>query len=164
MEESAQETLQHNPILTPELQRALSAAVQTASGFCSAASHCAQRLGEIEEQIEEASTIDGVRVLRFRLLESLQGMREETHHRRRRWPLVYGRIHRRRHRGNKIALRLYFFKNPANPFLASSVVRESAFICTPASIAFSSVMPSVWYKRLFISVSAEDDFSTSPSR
>jgi len=81
MEESAQETLQHNPILTPELQRVLSAAMQTASGFCSAASHCSQRLGEIEEQIEEASTIDGVRVLRFRLLESLQGMREETHHR-----------------------------------------------------------------------------------
>jgi len=47
MEESAQETLQHNPVLTPE----------------------------------EASAIDGVRVLRFRVLESQQGLREETHHR-----------------------------------------------------------------------------------
>src|SRR2546427_8172804 len=42
-----QETLQHNPVLTPE----------------------------------EASAIDGVRVLRFRVLESQQGLREETHHR-----------------------------------------------------------------------------------
>jgi hypothetical protein len=86
MEESAQKMVQHkmvqhNPVLTPERQRALSAAVQTAAGFCSAASHCAQRLGEIEQQIEEASAIDGVRVLRFRLLESLQGLRKETQHR-----------------------------------------------------------------------------------
>jgi GGDEF domain-containing protein len=81
MEESTRETVRHNPVLTPDLQRALSVAVQTASGFCSAASRCAQRLGEIEQQIEEASAIDGVRVLRFRLLESLQGLREETQHR-----------------------------------------------------------------------------------
>jgi|SRR5882724_7723062 len=81
MDESTQETVQRNSVLTPELQKTLSAAVQTAVGFCSAASHCAQRLGEIEQQIEEASAIDGVRVLRFRLLESLQALREETQHR-----------------------------------------------------------------------------------
>ena len=81
MEESTQETVERHSVLTPELQRTLSAAVQTAAGFCSAASHCAQRLGEIEHQIEEASAIDGVRVLRFRLLESLQALREETQHR-----------------------------------------------------------------------------------
>jgi GGDEF domain-containing protein len=81
MEESIQKALEHNPVLAPELQRALSAAVQTAAGFCSAATHAVQRLGQIEQQIEEASAIDGVRVLRFRLLESLQGLREETQHR-----------------------------------------------------------------------------------
>lgn len=81
MEESAQEIVQQNPILTPELQRALSTAVQTTGGFCSAASHCERRLGEIEQQIEETSSIDGVRVLRFRLLESLQALRQETQHR-----------------------------------------------------------------------------------
>jgi len=62
MEETAQELLPQNPILTPELQRALSAAVQTTAGFCSTASHCEQRLGDIEQQIEETSSIDGVRI------------------------------------------------------------------------------------------------------
>lgn len=81
LQEPPQEPLQHGPVLTPELQRALSAAIQTSAGFCSAASHCGQRLGEIEQQIEETSAIEGVRVLRFRLLESLQGLREETQHR-----------------------------------------------------------------------------------
>lgn len=81
MEESAQGMVPQNPILTPELQRALSAAVQTTAGFCSAASHCEHRLGEIEQLIEESSGIDGVRVLRFRLLESLQGLREEAQRR-----------------------------------------------------------------------------------
>jgi GGDEF domain-containing protein len=81
MEESAQEMVQARPIPTLELQRALSAAIQTTGGFCSAASHCEQRLGEIEQLIEETSSIDGLRVLRFRLLESLQGLREEAQHR-----------------------------------------------------------------------------------
>ena len=81
MEESAQEMVQQDPAMTPELQRALSTAVQTTGGFCSAASHCERRLGEIEQQIEETSGIDGVRVLRFRLLESLQALRQETQHR-----------------------------------------------------------------------------------
>ena len=81
MEEPVQKVVPQNPILTPELQRALSAAVQTTAGFCSAASHCEQRLGEIEQQIEETSSIDGIRVLRFRLLQSLQGLREEAQRR-----------------------------------------------------------------------------------
>jgi GGDEF domain-containing protein len=81
MEESIQAAVEQKPVVAPELQRALSAAVQTAAGFCSAATHSVQRLGQIEQQIEEASAIDGIRVLRFRLLESLQGLREETQHR-----------------------------------------------------------------------------------
>ncbi len=82
MEQPIQETDQHAPAGRQNLQRALARAAQTAAGFCSTTDHCTHRLGEIEQQIEETSAIDGLRVLRFRLLECLQGLREEAQHRR----------------------------------------------------------------------------------
>ena len=81
MNESIQAKVQGNLVLTPELQRAMSAGVQTAARLCSAASHCTLRLDEIEQQIEQTSPIEGVWMPRFRLLESLQELRVEAQHR-----------------------------------------------------------------------------------
>ncbi|MBZ5591740.1 MAG: GGDEF domain-containing protein [Acidobacteriia bacterium] len=58
----------------------LSAAVQAATSLCLASEHFTQRLGEIEDQIEEACNIDAVRVMRFRLTEYLQQLRDQTLH------------------------------------------------------------------------------------
>ena len=60
----------------------LSAAVQTANSFCLNSDHCVKRLGELEEEIEDAAAIGGIRVLRFRLTECLQRLREEALHQR----------------------------------------------------------------------------------
>src|SRR5215467_2092422 len=81
MNESIQAKVQGNLVLTPELQRAMSAGVQTAARLCSAASHCTLRLDEIEQQIEQTSPIEGVWMPHFRLLESLQELRVEAQHR-----------------------------------------------------------------------------------
>lgn len=62
----------------------LSTAVQAATNLCLASEHFAQRLGEIEDQIEEAANIGAVRVLRFRLTEYLQQLRDQTLHQRER--------------------------------------------------------------------------------
>jgi len=81
MNESIQAQVQDNLVLNSERQRALSAGVQTAAGLCSAASHCTLQLDEIEQQIEQTSAIEGVRMLRIRLLGSLQELRVEAQHR-----------------------------------------------------------------------------------
>jgi len=60
----------------------LSAAVQAATNLCLASEHFTQRLDEIEDQIEEACNIDAVRVMRFRLTEYLQQLRDQTRHQR----------------------------------------------------------------------------------
>jgi len=52
------------------------------SHICSVSDECAMRLDQIEEQIEEASGIEGVRLLRFRLGECLQKLRDETRRQR----------------------------------------------------------------------------------
>jgi len=58
MEESAQEMVQARPILTPELQRGLAAAVQTTGGFCSAVSHCEQPLSQTIGLVELTQQMD----------------------------------------------------------------------------------------------------------
>jgi len=62
----------------------LSAAVQSATNLCLASEHFTQRLSDIEDQIEEACNIDAVRVMRFRLTEYLQQLRDQTLHQRER--------------------------------------------------------------------------------
>lgn len=56
----------------------LSVAVQAATNLCLVSEHLAERLGELEDQIEEAANIGAVRVLRFRLTEYLQQVRDRT--------------------------------------------------------------------------------------
>lgn len=56
----------------------LNSAVQAAQNLCLASEHFTQRLGEIEDQIEDACNIDAVRVMRFRLTEYLQQLRDQT--------------------------------------------------------------------------------------
>jgi GGDEF domain-containing protein len=60
----------------------LSRAVQAATSLCLTSGHFAQRLGEIDDQIEEACNIGAVRVLRFRLAEYLQQLRDQTRRQR----------------------------------------------------------------------------------
>jgi GGDEF domain-containing protein len=60
----------------------LGAAVQAATKLCLASEHFTQRLSEIEDQIEDACNIDAVRVMRFRLTEYLQQLRDQTLHQR----------------------------------------------------------------------------------
>ena len=60
----------------------LSRAVQAATSLCQTSEHFAQRLGEIDDQIEAACNIGAVRVLRFRLAEYLQQLRDQTRHQR----------------------------------------------------------------------------------
>ena len=67
---------------TKQLHTLLASVVRTVSQICSASDECGTRLNQIEEQIEEASGIEGVRVLRFRLEESLQTLRNETRRQR----------------------------------------------------------------------------------
>jgi GGDEF domain-containing protein len=62
----------------------LSSAVQAATNLWLASDHFARRLGEIEDQIEEAANIGALRVLRFRLSEYLQQLRDQTLHQRER--------------------------------------------------------------------------------
>lgn len=56
----------------------LNTAVQAAQNLCLASEHFTQRLSEIEDQIEDACNIDAVRVMRFRLTEYLQQLRDQT--------------------------------------------------------------------------------------
>lgn len=67
---------------TKQLQALLTSVAQTVSHICSASDDCATRLDRIEEQIEEAAGLEGVRVLRFQLEECLQMLREETRRQR----------------------------------------------------------------------------------
>jgi GGDEF domain-containing protein len=71
----------------------LSAAVQAATNLCLASEHLAERLGEIEDQIEEAANIGAVRVLRFRLTEYLQQVRDRTLHQRERMAQALTQLH-----------------------------------------------------------------------
>jgi GGDEF domain-containing protein len=68
------------PLKTQELQYILKLAAGAVSSICSANDECFVRLDQIEEGIEETSAIEGVRVLRFRLLECLQELREHSRH------------------------------------------------------------------------------------
>lgn len=67
-------------IKTRQLHALLSAAARMVSQICSASDECIIRLDEVEDQIEETSGIEGVRVLRFRLEECLQTLRDQTRH------------------------------------------------------------------------------------
>lgn len=70
------------PLKTEELQHILVLAAEAVSSVCLANEDCAARLDQIEEQFEETSEIEGVRVLRFRLEECLQSLREHSHYRK----------------------------------------------------------------------------------
>jgi GGDEF domain-containing protein len=65
---------------THELQHVIALTTEAVSNICSATDICAAQLDQIEEQIEEASGIEGLRVLRFRLEECLQSLREHSRH------------------------------------------------------------------------------------
>ncbi len=67
---------------TKQFHALLATAARTVSLICSASDECVARLDEIEDQIEETSEIEGVRVLRFRLEECLQTLRDQTRHQR----------------------------------------------------------------------------------
>jgi GGDEF domain-containing protein len=67
-----------SPPQRDDLGSMLAAAAQTANGLRLSSEHCTQRLGEIEEQLEEAASLEGMRVLRFRLGECLQRLREQA--------------------------------------------------------------------------------------
>jgi len=58
----------------------LDVVAQTAAGLRAASDKCLNRLLEIEQKIEATSTLDGLRVLGFRLQECLQGLREQALH------------------------------------------------------------------------------------
>jgi hypothetical protein len=65
---------------TDELQHVIALTTDAVSSICSVSDDCTARLDQIEEQIEETSGIEGVRVLRFRLEECLQSLREHSRH------------------------------------------------------------------------------------
>ncbi len=70
----------------------LAAAVQSANNLRLSSEHCTQRLGEIEEQIEDASALNAVRALRFGLLECLQRLREQASHQREKMTEILGQL------------------------------------------------------------------------
>lgn len=67
---------------TNKLRDHLATVAQAVTGICSAFDNCTMRLNAIEDEVEAAAGIESVRVLRFRFEECLQGLREETRHRR----------------------------------------------------------------------------------
>ncbi len=69
-------------IKTKQLHALLSAAARMVSQISSASDECIIRLDQIEDQVEGTSGIDSVRVLRFRLEECLQTLRDQTRHQR----------------------------------------------------------------------------------
>src|ERR1700690_3478933 len=77
---------------TKQLHALLASVVKIVSQICSAGDECNTRLDLIEEQIEEASGLEGVRVLRFRLEASLQTLRDETRRQREEMSQVFERL------------------------------------------------------------------------
>jgi len=67
---------------TKGLPSPLELVAQTVSNICSISDDCTNRLDRVEEELEEASGIEGVRVLRFRLAECLQVLREQARRQR----------------------------------------------------------------------------------
>ena len=80
---------------TKQLQALLTSVAQTVSHICSASDDCTNRLNQIEEQIEEAAGLEGVRVLRFRLEECLQALRDETRRQREDISQAFARLQKR---------------------------------------------------------------------
>ncbi len=65
---------------TGDLQRILVLAAKAVSALGSANADCLGKLDQIEGEIEATATIEAGRVLRFRLAECLQKLREHTRH------------------------------------------------------------------------------------
>ena len=65
-----------------ELQSLLTMAAEAVNSFCLNSDHCVKRLGEVEDQIEEASAVAAIRMLRFQLTECLDRLRREAMHQR----------------------------------------------------------------------------------
>ena len=70
----------------------LATAAQTANSLRLATEHFTQRLGEIEEQLEDASTHGAIRAQRFQLSECLQRLREQASHEREKMAEVWAQI------------------------------------------------------------------------
>ena len=90
-------TLELDPstvLKTEQLHALLAAVARTVSHICSASDECAARLDQIEEQMEETSALEGVRVLRFRLEECLQTLRNETRREREEMSQTFARLQR----------------------------------------------------------------------
>jgi len=88
-------TLELDPstiLKTRQLHALLAAVARTVSHICSASDECATRLDQLEEQMEETSGLEGVRVLRFRLEECLQTLRNETRREREEMSLTFARL------------------------------------------------------------------------
>ena len=77
---------------TKQLRTLLASVGQTVSQICSASEECGTRLDQIEEEIEAAEGIEGIRVLRFRLEESLQSLRTETRRQREELAQIFARL------------------------------------------------------------------------
>jgi GGDEF domain-containing protein len=88
-------TLELDPstiLKTNQLHAILAAVARTVSLICSASDECATRLDQIEEQMEETSGLEGVRVLRFRLEECLQTLRNATRREREEMSQTFARL------------------------------------------------------------------------
>ena len=88
-------TLEFDPsttLKTQQLHALLATVARTVSHICSASDECATRLDQIEEQIEETSGLEGVRVLRFRLEECLQTLRNEARREREELSRTFARL------------------------------------------------------------------------
>lgn len=103
---------------TQELQHILKLAEGAVSSICSANDDCGERLDQIEAQIEETEALDGVRVLRFRLEECLQSLREHCRHQSEEMSRMLAQLHEQVELANGV-------KYQNNKGLESSVDRLS---------------------------------------
>jgi GGDEF domain-containing protein len=87
-----EQTPQRACVQPESLPSMLAMAAQSANSLRLSSEHCTQRLGEIEEQIEEASALGAVRALRFGLLECLQRLREQAAHQREKMAEILGKF------------------------------------------------------------------------
>lgn len=95
MSESTVSVNPPNELTGNELPPVLAQAERSVSRICSASDYYCTRLDEIEQQIEETSGIEGVRVLRFRLADCLQKLRDEIRGQREEMSKALSRLQKR---------------------------------------------------------------------
>jgi GGDEF domain-containing protein len=150
----------HSVCLQPEeLQSVLALAVEAVNSFCLNSDHCVQRLGEIEDQIEDASSVAAIRVLRFRLDECLQRLREEASHQRKQMTGVLDQLRTQLQvaQGARKAASL----SPANDALSGLETRASAELAFAAAIELRTpAYGAVFVADCLHQINAQYGFST----